>query len=1084
MRWINRLSACALALMAFWINGCGQGPQTAAADNGDTTTSNDLARFITQTTGGLLDLTDLSVGDRLVIDVRNDPDAGIFQSSSTSCECNWMVTPTTAGTIEKSDSCLATLTLGRSGPADLTVVRRCGFELNTFRQTVNVTSDNIAIAAADKLVADAGADITVREGDVVTLDGTESRGPDRAPIVYTWTQINGPPVMLADNETSTPFFRAPLTDDPIELTFSLTVSDGDRRDGDEITVRVAPFFEATATLEADAGDDQFVLAGSEVTLVGKTRQSGSGDVEYKWTQMFGPTVALRSDTSAMTTFTAPESIDESMTLVFEFSAKTSTAIAFDTTNIIVESAVAPASDDGTVDGGDPDDSTSDDDPIDDDGTGDVDDDTLPADVPVALSHSITTTVGSSVILTLHAGGNPATQFRIDEDPCNGQLTQVTTVSPTSGRVLYIPNPEFRGIDRFTFTAQNAAGISQPATVSVTVGGPWNMRCVYSSEEIDNMLDENGNGPLPRLLESGVRDFVIKINWFENPVTWSTRLRIERWAAHLHGTGAKLWPLFNMYAANDAHVVPSIIPYVNSDGDVLENTPCPTDDVFWTYAVTNRMVHFAQLAGSDPGYGEPIPLLGDVLGGILIDLEMYASDVRRWDTSCYCEHCMADFLTAQNITASVPAAPTARFPYLEARGLVDDYDDFQQAAIRELAAGTREAVHAVDPCITIGGTAVVRNLTHYRGISQGFGTPRKPFIEMTQQLYLDGYNDLVPAMQQFMADENIFAEFVVGIWFKFFPPEALTDHYYVSAERAGGVWLNRSTDFEHPDTLCEDVNDYYDAIQRANAELDRLEINPDYVSPYNADPFAPSCFDQDPYEGDQTLVQLEPGPAVQTGMWIRKETAYLFEAMTGENISLDIEFRRFGNVDLGDGWWILLGPDGQQMASGALSEEQLGLVRVTATMPGIYSLAINASHVHAFRINNASHPGSYQRVGTNTRVNTWKAAFDGAPQLFAHVPAGESGFHLSVAAVPGERTQVILRDARAPDIHLFDEIIGDDPVGIEIVDRDIALSMANPAGTVIEIVFRNPGGAEDLEIRIDAGALTYLSQTRSGLLRQP
>jgi HKD family nuclease len=75
-------------------------------------------------------------------------------------------------------------------------------------------------------IANAGADKTVDEGTLVTLDGSASYDPDGDPITYQWEQIQGPSVTLSDPNSPTPSFTAPFVDVITTLKFRLTVSDG------------------------------------------------------------------------------------------------------------------------------------------------------------------------------------------------------------------------------------------------------------------------------------------------------------------------------------------------------------------------------------------------------------------------------------------------------------------------------------------------------------------------------------------------------------------------------------------------------------------------------------------------------------------------------------------------------------------------------------------------------------------------------------------------------------------------------------------------------------------------------------------
>ena len=90
-------------------------------------------------------------------------------------------------------------------------------------------------------VANAGPDQTVQEGEVVSLDGSESVDSDsNDPLSYSWTQISGSTVSLLQPESVQPEFEAPdVLDDPIVLVFELTVTDADGlEDSDRVSIIV------------------------------------------------------------------------------------------------------------------------------------------------------------------------------------------------------------------------------------------------------------------------------------------------------------------------------------------------------------------------------------------------------------------------------------------------------------------------------------------------------------------------------------------------------------------------------------------------------------------------------------------------------------------------------------------------------------------------------------------------------------------------------------------------------------------------------------------------------------------------------
>ena len=101
------------------------------------------------------------------------------------------------------------------------------------------SASNVAEAATlPVIVAQAGTGISVDEGQPVTLDGTLSSHENNAPLTFAWTQTAGPAVMLAGADTSQPTFTAPQVVALETLTFSLTVTDGERSATDTVDVTV------------------------------------------------------------------------------------------------------------------------------------------------------------------------------------------------------------------------------------------------------------------------------------------------------------------------------------------------------------------------------------------------------------------------------------------------------------------------------------------------------------------------------------------------------------------------------------------------------------------------------------------------------------------------------------------------------------------------------------------------------------------------------------------------------------------------------------------------------------------------------
>lgn len=75
-------------------------------------------------------------------------------------------------------------------------------------------------------VANAGANQTVNDTKLVTLDGSASSDPDNDPLTYAWSQVSGTPVTLSNPTAVKPTFTAPIVSASGDtLVFQLTVTD-------------------------------------------------------------------------------------------------------------------------------------------------------------------------------------------------------------------------------------------------------------------------------------------------------------------------------------------------------------------------------------------------------------------------------------------------------------------------------------------------------------------------------------------------------------------------------------------------------------------------------------------------------------------------------------------------------------------------------------------------------------------------------------------------------------------------------------------------------------------------------------------
>ncbi len=156
----------------------------------------------------------------------------------------------------------------------------------------------------------------VDEGTTVTLTG-EGTDPNPEDVLsFTWVQTEGEEVELSSTTEENPTFVTPEVDNGKTkiLEFELTVDDGQGGEAtDSVRITVDPVNSFPAV---DAGDDQAVDPGTEVTLSGSGSDPDGDRLSYSWKQTNGVPVVLSSATLASPTFTAPTKINN-QPLTFE-----------------------------------------------------------------------------------------------------------------------------------------------------------------------------------------------------------------------------------------------------------------------------------------------------------------------------------------------------------------------------------------------------------------------------------------------------------------------------------------------------------------------------------------------------------------------------------------------------------------------------------------------------------------------------------------------------------------------------------------------------------------------------------------------
>ena len=173
-------------------------------------------------------------------------------------------------------------------------------------------SNAVSAVPVNPPVANAGADAMVFAGIEVILNGSGSDVKDdldNIPLTYGWTADNEG-IILADASSATTTFIAPKVESSTDYILTLTVTNtADVSVSDTVKITVLPNTPPTA----NAGTNQLVTFGTEVTLDGALSSDLESDITYAWSQQSGISLALSATNSIKPTFIAPNA---STTLIF------------------------------------------------------------------------------------------------------------------------------------------------------------------------------------------------------------------------------------------------------------------------------------------------------------------------------------------------------------------------------------------------------------------------------------------------------------------------------------------------------------------------------------------------------------------------------------------------------------------------------------------------------------------------------------------------------------------------------------------------------------------------------------------------
>lgn len=200
-----------------------------------------------------------------------------------------------------------------SNPTFITPMVGLSGQVLTFQLTVSdafggVASDEVTVNVTyvnHPPTVSAGTPQTVNEGDTAMLIGTASDA-DSNNLTLVWSQVSGPIVTIANTDSLTPSFVAPLvTRDETNVVLRLTADDGyGGITSDDVTIHIANINHAPV---AQAPANMSVPEATPVSIIGQGTDLDTEEqnqLVYTWVQTGGPQVTLNGS-GPNADFTAP-----------------------------------------------------------------------------------------------------------------------------------------------------------------------------------------------------------------------------------------------------------------------------------------------------------------------------------------------------------------------------------------------------------------------------------------------------------------------------------------------------------------------------------------------------------------------------------------------------------------------------------------------------------------------------------------------------------------------------------------------------------------------------------------------------------
>lgn len=436
--------------------------------------------------------------------------------------------------------------------------------------------------------------------------------------------------------------------------------------------------------------------------------------------------------------------------------------------------------------------------------------------------------------------------------------------------------------------------------------------------------------LPVMGDAGLNTALVAIADLRTPISSQCLSKLTLWAEQCQSSHLAFMPVFNYWGSVEKDwFTPSYNYYT---GGKTFNNPCPFAQDSYQMLIHKRLLDLAKLSLTIP------------ISGAILDTEMYGGNHIAYTDLCFCDGC---WHRSQLVMSELPDKnATDRQSFLVQSGLIAKYRQASIEYLEKMARQTRIEIQNISPNFVVGVFKLDQLNPVTEAVARGFGLKDNPVIIFSEHTYSIGYSNYIRETIDKFKDMEINAKFITGIWQDKFLPENLSEQYYYCAKDCDGYWVYQicSLNPNWKEIIAADRNSYWDAIHKANDELDKLCKKHEYKSQLVLRkarmPLDPIDFNSIKTE---SLTYIYPDAVIETDakpLYFHSFNKLIFNATKGEKIKFRIKFTKRPDTKIDYAEVALLTKTGQVLSKDQADGNKDAVVEALAPSTATYCIVLN------------------------------------------------------------------------------------------------------------------------------------------------